>query len=577
MARERTSAYPPAAHPQESPAMTDAPPSPDPAPWDDDEHFRILSHPAQILTWVSNADGRFEFVSPSWLKFTGRTLLDELGAGWRTGIHPDDVEMVEAGFGHALRERSGFRLKYRYRREDGAYCWFVNEGMARDDANGAFAGHVGACYDVTAYQQGEADLQVSQQRMSDLLWSIRLSAVVLDTEGRVVFCNDSLRRLLKSPAAELSDCRLFDRFLAPGQRHLLHELYPGGSQASDFPPRFETELIDAAGTPRWVSWYAIVLREFSGQISGTILVGDDITERHRADTELALTARVFETASDAIVITDAACNIISVNQAFTRLTGYRKGEALGQNPRILKSGRHDDEFYQAMWRSIAETGHWHGDIWDRRKDGSLYPKFLSVSAIKDVRGTITHYSGIFYDITERKAIEDRLERLAHYDTLTGLPNRPLLHDRLDQAIARAVRDDTKVALLYLDLDHFKAINDSLGHHGGDELLKMVAHRIKDNVRAVDTVARFGGDEFVVLVPDIKETDSAALVAKKIIEALTQPCRIEGREIIVSPSIGISVYPDDHHNPETLLKHADHAMYSAKHHGCGSYRFFRQPE
>lgn len=426
------------------------------------------------------------------------------------------------------------------------------------------------------YQQGEAELQFSQRRMTDLLWHIRLCAMVLDTEGRMVFCNDSLCRLLKTSAAELSDCQLFERYLAPGERHLLDEFYPGGTQASDFPARFEAEFVNTSGESRWVSWYAIVLLEYSGQVNGAILVGDDITERHRVEAELALTARVFETTGEAIMITDASGAIISVNQAFTLLTGYSRQEALGQNPRILKSGRHDKAFFDAMWRSINDTGHWHGDIWDRHKDGTIYPKFLSVSAIRDVQETITHYSGIFHNITERNAIKEHLERLAHYDALTGLPNRRLLHDRLDQAIARAVRNDTRVALLYLDLDHFKEVNDTLGHHVGDELLKLVAQRLKESVRAVDTVARFGGDEFVVLVPDIKEINSAALVAKKIIDALTRPYRIEGQDVTTAPSIGISIYPDDHHDPETLLKHADRAMYHVKHHGRGSYRFFHEP-
>jgi diguanylate cyclase (GGDEF)-like protein/PAS domain S-box-containing protein len=547
----------------------------DAAPWEGDEHFRILAHPGQILVWVSSADGRCEFVSPSWLVFTGRAPADELGRGWRARIHPDDVQAVEAGLEHALKEHSGFRLKYRYLREDGVYCWFVNEGMARRDAGGNFAGHVGVCFDVTVYQQGEAELQLAQRRMTDLLRHVRLSAVVLDTDGRVTFCNDSLRRLLKASAAELADCRLFERYLAPDDRHLLDMFYPGGSQASDFPAGFETELVDTSGKSRLVSWYTIVLREFSGQVKGAILIGDDVTERRRVEAELVLTARVFEATSQAMVITDASGAIISVNQAFTQLTGYSKQEALGQNPRILKSGRHDKAFYDAMWRSINDTDHWRGDIWDRRKDGSLYPKFLSVSAIRDVHGNVTHYSGIFHDVTERKAIEERLDRLAHYDTLTGLPNRPLLHDRLDQAIVRAVRDDTRVALLYLDMDHFKQVNDTLGHHAGDECLKLVAQRIKNSVRAVDTVARFGGDEFVVLLPDIKEIDSAALVAKKIIDALVQPYRIEDRDVTASPSIGISIYPDDDHNPETLFKHADSAMYYVKQRGRGSYRFFHE--
>jgi diguanylate cyclase (GGDEF)-like protein len=228
-----------------------------------------------------------------------------------------------------------------------------------------------------------------------------------------------------------------------------------------------------------------------------------------------------------------------------------------------------------MWRSIRETGHWRGDVWDRRKDGSIYPKYLSISAIRNELGEITNYAGIFYEISERKAIEEHLDFLAHYDALTGLPNRSLLLDRLKMSVDRAMRNGSKVGLLYLDLDHFKEINDTFGHAAGDNLLKAAAQRMQSCVRDADTVARLGGDEFVVLLPDIRKAAAAAQVAGKLQSALTPPYTIGDKPVSAVASIGISIFPDDHHELEVLLKQADAAMYEVKQNGRGHYRFFHE--
>ncbi|MFA7292408.1 MAG: diguanylate cyclase, partial [Rhodocyclaceae bacterium] len=321
------------------------------------------------------------------------------------------------------------------------------------------------------------------------------------------------------------------------------------------------------------SWHTIVLRDFSGRVKSTILIGDDVTELHRAEAQLSLSARIFEATHHAMLVTKLDGSIIAINTAFTTLTGYSGEEALGRNPSILQSGRHDQSFYQQLWEKLLASGHWHGDIWDRRKDGSIYPKYLSISVIRDASGKATNYAGIFYDISERKTVEERLDHLAHYDTLTGIPNRCLLLDRLEQAAERAIRQGTKVGLLYLDLDHFKQVNDTLGHGAGDELLREVAQRLKSSVRAVDTVARLGGDEFVVLVPEINESLDLTRVSQKILDALIVPYQIEGRSVVTTPSIGISIYPDDGSDVHELLKHADTAMYQVKQNGRGFFKFF----
>jgi diguanylate cyclase (GGDEF)-like protein/PAS domain S-box-containing protein len=303
------------------------------------------------------------------------------------------------------------------------------------------------------------------------------------------------------------------------------------------------------------------------------LIGDDLTDLRHEQEQTSLYVRAFEATAHAIVVTDVYGTTLSVNQAFSTLTGYSREEAVGSNPKILQSGRHDQAFYKAMWTSVLTTGHWHGDLWDRHKDGSIYSKYLSISAIKNPAGELTHFIGIFYDNSERKTIEQRLEHLAHYDALTGLPNRSLLRDRMEQAVERAIRLGTKVAMFYLDLDHFKDINDTLGHETGDALLRAVAQRMKTCVRGVDTIARLGGDEFVVLVPDINDIGDIDTVAEKLMTALNQPYPLEGQPVVSTPSIGISIYPDDGNQMDDLMKHADAAMYKAKQSGRGNFKFF----
>lgn len=538
-----------------------------------DENFHFLAYPVHTLLWMCDTDGLCDFVSPSWLVFTGREAGQELGAGWLDRVHPDDLQALRHQLDEALREQQPFRLLYRLQRADGIYRWFVSQGMQRTMASGKVSGFIGQCFDVTAYQAGESEMEHAVQRMIALLKQTRLIAVVLDTEGRVVFSNGHLCRLLGYEGAELINCRLFERYLSPCDHVLLAAFYPGGQKKAVFPPEFESELLTSQGEVRHVQWHALVVAEYSGHVNSTILIGDNITEARRTEDLLKLTASVFEASNQSMLITDADCNILKVNEAFTQMTGYAREEVLGKNPRIFQSSRQDRTFYEQMWKSIRDTGHWRGDIWDRDKAGAEYPKFLSISAIRDASGKIANYSGIFYKITERKAIEEHLEFLAHYDILTGLPNRALLLDRLKLAIERAKREGSRIGLLYLDLDHFKQVNDTWGHAAGDGLLKSAARRMTESVRAVDTVARLGGDEFVVLVPDVREIDGITQVAQKILEALMPPYDIYGKPALATPSIGIRVYPDDHDDGEMLLRYADNAMYVAKNGMHGSFRYF----
>ncbi len=297
--------------------------------------------------------------------------------------------------------------------------------------------------------------------------------------------------------------------------------------------------------------------------------------KQRLSNASRLTARVFESASEAVAITDARAIIIDVNSAFEQVTGYRREEVTGQSVRLLKSGYHDEDFYQEMWRALQEQGCWQGEIWNRRRTGEIYPEWLSINAIhEDGSATATHYVAMFSDISEAKRNEERLYRLAHYDSLTGLPNRGLFRESLAKAIAWAGRNNRMVAVLFLDLDRFKVINDTLGHNAGDALLIDVAHRLLGSIREADTVARQGGDEFTIVVTDLVSPSAAARVARKIIEVMAVPFTIEGQELFVTTSIGIGLFPKHGNDPESLIKAADIAMYQAKEHGRDGYAFYR---
>ncbi len=299
----------------------------------------------------------------------------------------------------------------------------------------------------------------------------------------------------------------------------------------------------------------------------------DITERKFTENRLRLFASVFEASGEGIMITDSGNKIEKVNQAFTRLTGYEPEEVMGRNPSMLSSGLQGREFYSAMWERLLSEGLWQGEIWDRRKDGNTYPKWLSISVVRNGHGEIVNYIGSFSNIAELKKAEMEIEQLAYHDPLTGLPNRFSLLAKLEQALARSRRDRSRLALMFIDLDRFKIINDTLGHHIGDQLIAQVGNRLRKAVRESDVVARLGGDEFVVLIAEIPSPMEAGLVAEKILRDFSQAYLVDGFSLFTSPSIGISIYPDDGDSMNVILKNADTAMYHAKNDGGNGFRYF----
>jgi diguanylate cyclase (GGDEF)-like protein/PAS domain S-box-containing protein len=340
-------------------------------------------------------------------------------------------------------------------------------------------------------------------------------------------------------------------------------------------------LTDPSGRSSVIEVYGYPIFDKAGNVRHMVEYVLDITERLteevrasiRMEEQTRLAAQVFDNTSEGIIITDSDGEIVSVNRSFTQITGYLPEEAIGKTPNLLKSGRHDDEFYARMWAALNDTGQWRGEIWNRRKDGDIYPEWLTISAVKDDQGEVINYMAIFIDISQRIQNEALLKYLATHDPLTKIPNRALFKNRLLRAMARSQRSKKKVAILMLDLDEFKGINDRLGHAAGDMVLQKWAERLKSSVRESDTVARLGGDEFSIILEGIASKNDAKTVVDKILERNKKPFALNGHSAKLTASIGITLFPDDGIDYAGLLINADQAMYVAKNNGKNRYAFF----
>ncbi|ACB35724.1 diguanylate cyclase/phosphodiesterase with PAS/PAC sensor(s) [Leptothrix cholodnii SP-6] len=424
-------------------------------------------------------------------------------------------------------------------------------------------------------RRAQIALETARDRYIDLYDFAPVGYFTLDTNGLITEANLTGADLLGEARAKLVG-RRFERYIAPVDRDRWHRHALSLSRRGE-PGRIEL-LVQGAGG-----------RSIHAQLDGLMARANhdapllrialtDISERKHAESELRLAATAFE-AQEGMMITDAHGVIERVNKAFTQMTGYSAAEAIGQTARLLHSGRHDPAFYAAMWDSLQRTGTWQGEVWNRRKCGEVYAEWLTITAVQDEHRTVTRYVGTMLDISQRKAREEEIAQLAFYDPLTGLPNRRLLKDRLNQAMAISARSQREGALLFIDLDHFKDINDTRGHDKGDLLLQNVAQRLSGCVREGDTVARIGGDEFVVMLgADLSTaTDEAASharsVAEKILAALNLPYLMSGEFVHCSASLGVALFNDHHDTVDELLKRADQAMYQAKAGGRNTLRFF----
>ena len=506
-------------------------------------------------------DYRFLEVNPAFEKLTGtprealigktvKQLMPETEARWiehfgqvATTGKPGEMEDYSAHLGRWF-------YTYAYRPMPGQFAVLIQDVTDRKQADLQFHRLV-------------EDMQATLEAIPDLLFE-------LDINGRYIAARSRRESLLALPKNELVGKYVTDVMPANAANIVLAALTAANSTGSDYGRIIRLPL---AQGDHWFELSVARKTHEGTDETSFILLSRDITKRVHAEDQLRLASRVFDETHEGISITDANGIIIDVNPTFTMITGYTREEAIGNNPRILKSGRQTPEFFAAMWKSLIEEGHWKGEIWNRKKNGAIYAELLTISALRDEHGKTVNYVGLFSDITQIKQQQQTLEQMAHYDALTQLPNRVLFADRFTQAVARARRDKTLLAICYIDLDGFKQVNDTLGHEAGDFLLVEVADRIRRCLREEDTVSRLGGDEFALLLGDLTSEEQCEQAIERLHLSIAEPYTINDYPVSIAASSGVTMYPNDDADPDTLLRHADQAMYQAKLQGRNRYFFF----
>ncbi|MEN8168814.1 MAG: PAS domain S-box protein [Pseudomonadota bacterium] len=502
---------------------------------------------------------------------------------WQKRLHPDDVRMaLFATEQHYAGESKSFDIEFRFLRKDGDYMWIRGRGkvVARDE-KGYPLRFIGTHSDITERKQTELALQQSQSKYQRLVDDIGDKFVIYSHQalsGKLTYVSDGIASLFGLSKDEVlgkswaEQVNWLPEDVLQAQSYITQQI----EGKADF-VQFDVRFIHPDGDERTIHVSSHPVRnEVDNQIIIDGIV-EDITEQKTAQEQLRLAASVFAHSQEGIVITDASNRIVNVNPACLKLTGYSRKEVIGKNPNIFGSGAQPPEFYAEMWQILQTTGNWHGEIWNRRKSGEVYSERLSIDAVRDEAGKVQHYVAVFYDITYLKEHAAELERIAYNDALTGLPNRLLLRDRMQQALTQAKRNKKLVAICYLDLDGFKPINDTHGHKAGDQVLIEVAERLQSSMRTGDTVARLGGDEFVLLMPDLSSIDELEQALERILQAIAQPYKLSYMTVTISASIGIALYPLNEGEPDILLRHADQAMYVAKRQGKNRYSFFDASE
>ena len=533
-----------------------------------ERRFRALFDDAADGIFTADEDGEFTDVNMSAGRMLGYTRDELIGMRIADLLAVEDLGRLEQSREYFLQSADHMQVaEWRLKRKDGTYL--DTELSARILPDGRW---MAIARDISDRKRTQASLQNYAREIHDLYDNAPCGYHSVDRNDVFVRVNNTELQWLAYRREELVGRKHFADLLSAECRHtyLRHlEEFQRSGRLRDV----ELDLTRKDGSLLPVLLSASATLDESGTYVASRATLFDITDLAEANRKLRQAATVFEHTRDAILITDGGGNIVAVNKAFSDITGYRPDEVIGKNPRLLKSQRQDQEFYRQMWGALEATGNWQGEIWDRKKSGDTFPTWQNITAVRDSAGNITEYISVFSDITTIKNTEQRLLTLAYHDPLTGLPNRLLFSDRLDRAIEHAKRHKSKVALLMLDLDRFKLINDTLGHAAGDQLLQVIAGRLNDSIRAEDTIARLGGDEFAIVTGNLDNIDDAAMLAQKIVNTVCEPLVLDGQTLNVSASIGIGIYPDDAQDQETLAKSADIAMYGAKDSGRNSYAFY----
>lgn len=562
------------------------------------------------LLLVAEPSGRIRRCNPAWQALLGWAPDDLIGQSFFELVHPDDLAATRSETERLRQGQMTSLFINRYRCRDQGWRGLAWSAVAAPDTGLIYA----IAHDVSEHTQNRLTLALKARRDEALLELPRIA----EKHGERVLLKQAL-----ALAEDLTESRIgFAHFVNPDQQSVAFAAwsertlaagcvvdytmhyplaqagiwadalrqrtpvilndYPTQAQRKGLPqghiPLQRTLVVPVFETDRVRMLFGVGNKDTAYDqvdLDSVQMLANEawrLAQQQRVLAQLKLADRILAESPQGIAVTDAEANLVRVNAAFTRITGYSAEEVLGKNPRILQSGRQDAAFYQAMWSRIASHGCWRGEVWNRRKSGEIYPQWLSINAVHDANGAVSHYVSLFSDLSESKQAQEQIAFLSHHDELTGLANRALFNERLEHAVTR-LTDKGSLAVMYLDLDRFKQVNDALGHQDGDQLLIAMTRRIAAELLPSDTLARLGGDEFALLLEERAETPKVAALARKLLLQIAEPIRLGNRELVITASIGISLYPEDGGDAETLARHTSHALSAAKRHSRNSFQFF----
>lgn len=542
-----------------------------------EESLRTLSLAVQqspVSIVITDPQAVIQYVNPKFESITGYSAQEVIGKNPKVlssgEKSPADYRTMWA----VITSGQTWNGEFHNRRKDGSLFWEQASISAVFNVQGVLQHFVAVKEDITARKMAEEKVGELNRDFVSFLENTSDFVYFKDKNSRFRFCSQTLADITGHASWRDMIGKHDLEVFPPETARIYHE---------EELPVFETgqpilgkidPYIDTAGDRGWVSTSKWPLFDAEGRVAGLFGISRDVTERFKATEKLQLAASVFTHAREGIMITNPAGDIIDVNEAFSRITGYSREDVLGCNPRLLGSGRQEREFYIALWRDLIDHGYWYGEVWNRRKNGEVFAVMQTISAVRDETGQVLQYVALFSDITPMKAHEQQLEQIAHFDALTRLPNRVLFADRLHQAMNQTRRREQRLAVAYLDLDGFKAINDTYGHDAGDQLLITLAARMKNALREGDTLARLGGDEFVVVLLDLYDIPASLPMLTRLLAAAAEPVHIGAQVLQVSASLGVTFYPQvDEVDADQLLRQADQAMYQAKLAGKNRYHVF----
>ncbi|MES2324882.1 MAG: EAL domain-containing protein [Pseudomonadota bacterium] len=538
-----------------------------------EERFRTIVTQVPGAVFRVRPGGPIDFVSDAIEDISGypaSLLMRSSTDKWSDIICAEDRRVQSRTVQEAMQSGRSYEIEYRILDANGTERWVAENGQPQKDPDTGTSWVDGILSDISERKYNEMRIEGLLAEQSAILDNV-MFGVMFVRARRVVSVNRRCEELFGYGPGEMTNEPTSIVFPSEQDFEQAGEIqYTALTRGKDFSEERQYRRRD--GSLFWclVSGCALDPQRAN---EGSIWVFADVTERRHAEEKLRLSATVLEHIADGVMVIGTDSRIVAINPAFTQITGYTESEALGQDANLTRSSRHEDIFFADLWTELVESGFWRGEIWKQRKNGELYLEGLTVSAVRDDNAAITHYVGVFSDITKAKESQEKLDHMAHHDPLTALPNRLLFHDRLHHALQRAGRDSQQLAILFIDLDRFKNVNDTLGHHIGDELLKQVAKALTGRLRDGDTLARLGGDEFIVLLENVDGQFGAGHVAEKLMSMFEESFLVSDYELFVTGSVGISLFPNDATDLNMLIRNADVAMYQAKARGRNGYQFY----